>query len=101
MSNTQELALLQLQQEPVMQRVIAAEPLVLGLLKIAAEQHEPGERWHAYTALKHMGAMLVGWDARRASLRSTAYYEAYVAAIDLLLPIDEDEGTITPLRGGN
>lgn len=71
---------------PHLQQAVEKEPGVMELLTIAAKQQSRADRWLRYEALKGMGTGLVGWGAKQEALRTTQVYEAYVTALDELLP---------------
>lgn len=87
---------------PRLQAMIDAEPSVLKLLKLASMQRSGFARWRAYEILKRIGMQYVGWDARNPELRNSLCYEAYVLAIDFLLPSesaeDEESASLTQLQ---
>lgn len=73
---------------PILQKAVLAEPDVFSLLLTAASSQDCANRWRRYEELKRAGSCYVGWDARIPALQSPAVYEAFVTALDELLPVE-------------
>lgn len=81
----QQAVLTLVNKQQLLAEMVEQEPLLLPLLELATLQ--PGRaHWRAYSALKQIGAVLVGWDARNPALASAGHYETFCQAIDALLP---------------
>lgn len=75
---------------PALQVIVEAEPMVRDLLQ-EATQGAARDRWQRYETLKQAGKRHVGWSARQEALAEPRYYQAYVEAIDALLPSESEE----------
>lgn len=85
MTASQQAVLALSRKQQMLAEMVAQEPMLLPLLELATLQ--PGRaHWRAYSALKQLGAVLVGWDARNPALATAAHYETFCQAIDALLP---------------
>jgi hypothetical protein len=71
---------------PQLMQAVSIEPRVLDLLRSAAAPNSRETRWECYESLRDMGSGLVGWRSRHIPLRSPRMYEAFVQALDELLP---------------
>ena len=77
----------------VLQDAAIAESAITDLLSQAAAEQDRGERWERYEELKAAAASYVGWGAKKSGLKDTSIYEAFVEALDELLPAPvEDRG---------
>ena len=63
-----------------------AESGLMELLTMAATEQDAANRWTRYEQLKAAGAGYVGWKAGQDALASTSAYEAFIEALDSLLP---------------
>lgn len=86
----QETALQRWKQDEKMAAILALEPRVLIVLQLAVEEENIDERWHAYTNLKQMGSLLVGWNSNNPALQTCWHYEVFIKALDECLPGPED-----------
>lgn len=48
---------------PSIRNVIAVEPTVMEILRLAASQNCRSERWQMYEILKYVSSQYVGWQA--------------------------------------
>lgn len=71
---------------PALQEAVIAESALMEILTLAASEQNACRRWHRYEELKRAGLGYVGWEAQRPALQSSAMYEAFVNALDELLP---------------
>ena len=74
---------------PALQEAVIAESALMELLTCAASEPDARRRWRRYEELKRVGSGYVGWQARQPALQSSAVYEAFVSALDELLPLEE------------
>lgn len=89
MTASQQAVLTLVNKQQMLAEMVEQEPLLLPLLELATLQ--PGRaHWRAYSALKQLGAVLVGWDARNPTLATAGHYETFCQAIDALLPEETD-----------
>ena len=76
---------------PVLQEAVIVESQLLELLTRAAGEQDGANRWQRYEELKRAGSRLVGWRAAQQELRSSGMYEAFIEALDKLLPTPDEE----------
>jgi hypothetical protein len=89
----QAQALARLEQDEQIKGMIACEPAIHHVMRIAAAQSKGGDRWFAYSALKTICYDLIGWGAYHPELRTSRHWECMIDAIDELLPnVEEDDG---------
>lgn len=86
----QEAALERWKQDERMAAILAVEPRMNIVLQLAIEEENIDERWHAYTNLKQMGSLLVGWYASHPDLQTEHHYDLFIQALDECLPGEED-----------
>lgn len=72
--------------------ILAIEPVLLDLMKLAASQNNRAERWQMYETLKYACSQFVGWDAANPALRDSNSYCKIIEAFDVLLPAPEIDG---------
>ena len=70
----------------VLQDAVIAESGLMEILTLAAAEDDQANRWARYEELKSAGAGYVGWKAGQDRLASTSAYEAFIEALDSLLP---------------
>lgn len=76
---------------PLLMTAVMAESAVTELLRDAATSQDRANRWRQYGDLKAAGSAYVGWYAKNRALASSEMYEAFLDALDILLPAPEDE----------
>lgn len=86
-----QFTLKQVQDNDTIQHILSIEPSFQRILDMAAHPDFECSRWQKYEALKWMGLSLVGWSARKCSLRTSRHYETMIWAIDVLLPCDGEK----------
>jgi hypothetical protein len=68
-------------------RVVTSEPRLLPLLSLAAAMPERIDRWEIYEAIKHGYQEVVQSSPAGAEVSAASAYEAFLTAIDDLLPV--------------
>lgn len=76
---------------PALQEAVIAESGLMELLTQAATEQDGDNRWRRYEELKRAGSQFVGWRARHPGARQPGMYEAFVEALDELLPVPLEE----------
>lgn len=74
-----------------LQDAVIAESALMELLTQAATEQDDTNRWTRYEELKRAGSGYVGWRAQHPALRGPHVYQAFVEALDELLPVPLDE----------
>src|SRR3712207_5777931 len=76
--------------DPLVQEALRVEPRLAAIIERARTQTNVPDynRIRTYYELKGMFKWLVGWHAAQPHLRTQRHYEAFVRAIDDLLPPD-------------
>jgi len=59
------------------------------IIDTALIHNDPARHWFAYSDLKAQVTKIVGWEAPRQELRSSAHYDVMVEFIDWLLSLGE------------
>jgi hypothetical protein len=88
---TKERAIDAVKREQHLAQIFELEPVQMESLIDIVDMYcsNPSERWENYGILKKAVRELVGRDAKRPELRTSAHYEVLLAFIDWLLPESE------------
>lgn len=62
------------------------EPRILSAFRVAASQPTSRDCWHVYESLKNVRQEILASSSQRSALAQRKAYEAYIRAIDALLP---------------
>jgi hypothetical protein len=78
---------------PLLMTAVMAESAITDILRSAAASQDRADRWRQYSDLKRAGSAYVGWGAKNPALASPAMYQAFLDALDTLLPpsLSEDD----------
>lgn len=75
-----------LAQDPKAREIALLEPRILSAFRVAASQPTSRDRWHVYESLKDVRQEILASSSQRSALAQRKAYEAYIRAIDALLP---------------
>ncbi len=83
-----------LERSPLIAEAIDLDMRVRSLIVKASREACYDDRWQTYENLKHEAETVVGYGASNAALKSSVFYDAFIDAIDALLPQHENDFVI-------